>query len=84
MPCSLPLYRIVCFSSDDRDPQRPSRTARVAAVIDEIVAAHLLQPIGELWLSTLKITLVPLVFVLVAHGMISLDRTGETGQSSVV
>jgi Na+/H+-dicarboxylate symporter len=56
----------------------------VAAVIDEIVAAHLLQPIGELWLSTLKITLVPLVFVLVAHGMISLDRTGETGQSSVV
>ena len=42
-------------------------------------AAQLLLPLGTLWLNALKMTLVPLVFAMVAQGMITLDRSGGAG-----
>ena len=44
-----------------------------------IGAASWVQPIGTLWLNALKMTLVPLVFALVAHGTVALDRSGASG-----
>ena len=43
-------------------------------------AAHFVQPLGTLWLNALKMTLVPLVFAMVANGMIALDRSGGGGR----
>lgn len=45
-----------------------------------IGAVQLLHPVGTLWLNALKMTLIPLVFALVAHGTISLDRSGGGGR----
>ena len=42
--------------------------------------AHAVQPLGTLWLNALKMTLVPLIFAMVARGMISLDRNGGGGR----
>ena len=44
-----------------------------------VSAAHLVLPLGTLWLNALKMTLVPLVFAMVAQGMITLDRSGGAG-----
>ena len=44
-----------------------------------ISAARMLLPLGTLWLNALKMTLVPLVFAMVAQGMIKLDRSGGGG-----
>ncbi|HEY8949254.1 MAG TPA: cation:dicarboxylase symporter family transporter [Rhizomicrobium sp.] len=52
---------------------RASGSATLAAI------AHALQPLGTLWLNALKMTLVPLIFAMVAKGMISLDRSGGGG-----
>jgi Na+/H+-dicarboxylate symporter len=41
--------------------------------------AHGIQPLGTLWLNALKMTLVPLIFAMVAKGMIALDRSGGGG-----
>ncbi|HSM97316.1 MAG TPA: cation:dicarboxylase symporter family transporter [Rhizomicrobium sp.] len=41
---------------------------------------HAIQPLGTLWLNALKMTLVPLIFAMVAKGMISLDRSGGGGR----
>ena len=41
--------------------------------------AQAAEPIGTLWLNALRMTLVPLVFAMVAQGMISLDRSGGKG-----
>ena len=45
-----------------------------------INAAHLLQPVGAIWLNALRMTLVPLVFAMVARGMIVLDGGGRGGR----
>ncbi len=45
-----------------------------------IAVAHGVQPLGTLWLNALKMTLVPLIFAMVAKGMISLDRSGGGGK----
>jgi proton glutamate symport protein len=42
-------------------------------------AAQIVLPLGTLWLNALKMTLVPLVFAMVARGMIELDRSGGAG-----
>lgn len=44
-----------------------------------IGAAQWMLPLGAIWLNALKMTLVPLVFALVSHGMVSLDRSGGGG-----
>lgn len=41
--------------------------------------AQLVLPLGTLWLNALRMTLVPLVFAMVAQGMITLDRSGDAG-----
>ncbi|MBA2934323.1 cation:dicarboxylase symporter family transporter [Sphingomonas sp. CGMCC 1.13654] len=43
------------------------------------MAARLVLPLGTLWLNALRMTLVPLVFAMVAQGMITLDRSGGGG-----
>jgi proton glutamate symport protein len=53
------------------------RASGVSTLID---FAHGLQPIGVLWLNALRMTLVPLIFGMVAKGMIALDRTGGGGR----
>ncbi|MBA2933940.1 cation:dicarboxylase symporter family transporter [Sphingomonas sp. CGMCC 1.13654] len=40
---------------------------------------QLILPLGTLWLNALRMTLVPLVFAMVAQGMITLDRSGGAG-----
>lgn len=45
-----------------------------------VAVAHGIQPLGTLWLNALKMTLVPLIFAMVAKGMISLDRSGGGGR----
>lgn len=42
--------------------------------------ADLVRPLGTLWLNALKMTLVPLVFAMVAKGIIALDRGRGGGQ----
>jgi len=41
--------------------------------------AQLVLPLGTLWLNALRMTLVPLIFAMVAQGMITLDRSGDAG-----
>ena len=41
-----------------------------------LAIAHGIHPLGTLWLKGLVMTLVPLIFAMVARGMISLDRSG--------
>ena len=53
------------------------RASGSATLID---IAHAIQPLGTLWLNALKMTLVPLIFAMVAKGMIALDRTGGGGR----
>ena len=53
---------------------RASGSTTLAAI------AHGVQPLGTLWLNGLKMTLVPLIFAMVAKGMISLDRSGGGGR----
>ncbi len=53
---------------------------RTSGVSVLIAFAHGLQPIGVLWLNALRMTLVPLIFGMVAKGMIALDRTGGGGR----
>jgi len=53
---------------------RASGSTTLAAI------AHGVQPLGTLWLNALKMTLVPLIFAMVAKGMISLDRSGGGGR----
>jgi len=45
-----------------------------------VAFAHGIQPLGTLWLNALKMTLVPLIFAMVARGMIALDRNGGGGR----
>lgn len=45
-----------------------------------LAAAELLRPLGALWLNALKMTLVPLVFAMVAKGIVTLDRNLAGGQ----
>lgn len=42
--------------------------------------ADLIRPLGNLWLNGLKMTLVPLVFAMVAKGIIALDRSHGGGR----
>jgi Na+/H+-dicarboxylate symporter len=53
---------------------------RASASVPLIAFAHLFLPLGTLWLNGLKMTLVPLVFALVAYGMVVLDRSGGGGR----
>jgi proton glutamate symport protein len=42
--------------------------------------AEMIRPVGTLWLNGLKMTLVPLVFAMVAKGIIALDRCHGGGR----
>ncbi len=47
---------------------------------DNSEIAEIIRPIGTLWLNALKMTLVPLVFAMVAKGIIALDRSHGGGR----
>lgn len=53
---------------------------RATGSLSLVAIAHGIQPLGTLWLNALKMTLVPLIFAMVARGMISLDRSGGGGR----
>src|ERR1700759_656879 len=54
--------------------------ARASGNATFVGIAHGVQPLGTLWLNGLKMTLVPLIFAMVARGMISLERNGGGGR----
>jgi Na+/H+-dicarboxylate symporter len=53
---------------------------RAAGNDDLATLAEMVRPVGTLWLNALKMTLVPLVFAMVAKGIIALDRSHGGGR----